>query len=262
MIINLEEASGLPITVDPETCQLILGTGLNEPSYRIRMLHDLDGVWANPVPDTNSMIYQYTSGLWLAEDEEAWKRSNIIYGIVIFVPGAFAGEFNKSSGQYHPIVSPNTNATPEIYSVLHGTGHFLLQKSSPPYEIIEDAVMVEVQAGETFIVPPDYGHLQINPGKDPLIFSYAVMDRMQGVYEPFKKMQGAMYYEMDNDISTEKYVFNLHYFEQVPLRFIKAAEICQIPAFDKNVTYQKIRDNLQQLEFLTNPEKFPESAIL
>ena len=36
----------------------------------------------------------------------------------------------------------------------------MLQRSAPPYDDTTDAVMVEVNAGETFVVPPDYGHLQ------------------------------------------------------------------------------------------------------
>lgn len=258
MVLDLKEISGLPVEVNSDTCELILGKDINKPSYRVRMLHDLDALWANPVPDTDRMIYQYTSGLWFAEDENTWKASNVIYGIVVFAPGIFAGEFNKSSGQYHPIVAPNTRATPEIYTVLHGTGHFLLQKASPPYANIEDAVMVEVQTGETFIVPPDYGHLQINPATEPLVFSYAVRDGMQGVYEPFREKQGAIYYEMAGG----KYVFNPNYKKQIPLRHIKAGEICQMSIVNEKVTYQKIRDNLNQLAFLTDPEKFSASAAL
>jgi len=262
MKTSLEKWCGLPVVLDTDTCELILGKDLNDPSYRTRRLHDLDAVWANSVPDPDRVIYHYTSGLWFAEDEAMWKEANIIYGIVVFTPGTFAGEFNKSSGQYHPIIPPNTMATPEVYSVLHGIGHFLLQKASPPYEIIEDAIMVEVQAGETFVVPPDYGHLQINPGNAPLVFSYAVMNGMQGVYEPFRKTQGAIYYEMADKGDSKKYVFNSNYKDKLSLRVIKAGDICQLPFVNDNVTYQEIRDNLGQLEFLTISEKFPKHAAL
>ena len=256
MIVSLEQACGLPVTLDIVNCHLTLGEGLNQPDYRIRMLHDLDAVRAAPVQDDDRAIYRYTSGLWFAEDEELWKKANVIYGIVVFAPGIFGGEYNKSSGQYHPIIPPNTMASPEVYTVLHGTGHFLLQKSSPPYEKIEDVIMMEVEAGATFIVPPDYGHLQINPANEPLAFSYAVMDGMSGVYEPFRKTQGAIYYEM----ADRGYVFNSNYKEKVSLRIIKAGDICQLPFVNDHVTYQTIRDNLGRLEFLTVSDKFPEGA--
>ena len=262
MQINLEKACGLPVSLEVETCELIIGKDLNEPKYCVRMLHDLDDVWASSVPDDDRVIYRYTSGLWLSGDEGIWKKANVIYGIVVFSPGVFSGEYVKASGQYHPIQAPNTRATPEVYTVLSGVGHFLLQKSSPPYKVIDDAVLVEVQAEETFIVPPDYGHLQINPGKEPLVFSYAVMDGMKGVYEPFKQTRGAIYYEMADKSESKRYVYNSNYKNKVPLRIIKAGEIYQLPFLKDNVTYQKIRDNLTQLEFLTVSKKFPPKAAL
>lgn len=262
MKINLEQACGLPVILDTEKCDLLLGEQLNNPDYRVRRLHDLDAVRANSVPYDDREIYRYTSGLWFAKDEAIWKKANVIYGLVVFAPGIFGNEYNKSSGQYHPITPPNTKATPEVYTVLYGTGHFMLQRSSPPYEIIDDAILVEVQAGETFIVPPDYGHLQINPANEPLVFSYAVMDGMSGVYEPFRKTRGAIYYEMADTSESGRFVFNTNYKDKVPLRIIKAREICQLPLVRNKVTYQTIRDDLSQLNFLTIPEKFPDRAAL
>ena len=260
MIKNLQEACGLPVSFDTESSELILGDGLNDPSYCVRNLHDLKAVWANPIEEVDQVIYRYTSALHLKEDAEVWKKANMDYGIVIFVPGTFSGGYVKSSGQYHPPVQPCNTGTPEIYTVLSGVGHFLLQKASPPFSKIEDAVMVEVQEGETFVVPPDYGHLQINPGPEPLVFSYAVMDGMKGCYDPFKTRKGAIYYEMaDKD---ERHVFNDRYPEHVPLRVLQAADLCQLPKLNEKVTYQAIRDSLAQLPFLTDPTVFPESAAL
>lgn len=259
-IKNLQEASGLPVAFDAKTCELILGEELNEPSYRIRKLHDLKAVWASPIEEPDQVVYRYTSGLHFKEDATLWANANVAYGIVIFTPGVFSGEYVKSSGQFHPPVLPCNMGTPEIYTVLSGKGHFLLQKASPPFEKIEDAVLVEVHAGETFVVPPDYGHLQINPGKEPLVFSYAVMDGMSGCYDPFKERKGAIYYEMAN--GKDGFVFNSNYPDRLPLRMLKASELCQLPELNENVTYQGIRDRLPELPFLTDPTKFPASAGL
>lgn len=260
MIENLQEACGLPVSFNEKTYELILGEGLNEPSYRIRKLHDLKAVWARPIQEENREIYRYTSALYFQEDASLWRKANVAYGIVIFAPGVFSGEFVKSSGQYHPPIQPCNMGPPEIYTVLFGEGHFLLQKESPPFEKVEDAVLVEVQAGETFVVPPDYGHLQINPSNRPLVFSYAVMDGLIGCYDPFKQRKGAIWYEMaDGD---EPYVFNSNYPDELPLRLLQASELCQLPELNDNVTYQAIRDRLPELPFLTDPTLFPESAGL
>lgn len=259
MIKDLQPACGLPVAFDTDTCELIFGEGLNEPSYCVRKLHDLDGVWANPVTDEDRVIYRYTSGLHLNGDAQAWTAANVIYGIVIFVPGVFGGEYVKSSGQYHPPTPPSNMATPEIYTVLSGTGLFMLQKAAPPYDTVEDPVLVEVREGETFVVPPDYGHLQINPSPEPLVFSYAVMDGMKGQYDAFKDRQGAAYYVMSNG---DGRVYNANYGTQVPLREVRAGDICQLAELNERVTYQSIRDRLPELGFLTDPTVFPESAGL
>jgi glucose-6-phosphate isomerase len=262
MIINLKEGCGLPVSLNAETCEFILGENLNDTGYKTRRVDDLKAVWANPVDENPSVAYRYTAGLWLPGDEELWKRANMIYGIVSFMPGTYGGEFIKSSGQYHPIITPNASATPEVYTVLHGTGHFMLQKAVPPYEKIEDAVLVKVRAGETFVVPPDYGHLQINPADEALIFSYVVMDGMSGVYDPFREKQGAIYYEMDSENESERYVFNTNYPERVPLRIINAGDICQLPYLNEHVDYHSVKENMAKLEFITLPDKFPEHAWL
>jgi oxalate decarboxylase/phosphoglucose isomerase-like protein (cupin superfamily) len=260
MVENLQPACGLPVGFNVKTCELILGESLNNPSYCIRKLHDLDAVWAHPAEEEDRVIYRYTSALHFKEDAAAWTAANVAYGIVIFTPGVFGGEYVKSSGQYHPPISPSNTATPEIYTVLSGVGHFLLQKARPPYDRIEDVVLVQVQAGETFVVPPDYGHLQINPSPQPLVFSYAVRDGMKGQYDPFRARRGAVYYEMAN--GQARYVFNACYPTQVPLRVLRAADLCQLPELNEKVTYQAIRDRLPELSFLTDPTLFPESARL
>jgi glucose-6-phosphate isomerase, archaeal len=260
LIKNLQEACGLPVAFNADTCELLLGEGLNTPSYCVRRLHDLDAVWAGPVKEKDRVIYRYTSALHFRSDAPVWAEANVAYGIVIFTPGVFSGEYVKSSGQYHPPIPPSNMATPEIYTVLSGVGHFLLQKARPPYAKIEDAVLVQVRAGETFVVPPDYGHLQINPSPDPLVFSYAVRDGMKGHYDPFKARQGAIYYEMAN--GQDRYVFNPRYDGRLPLRVLRAADLCQLPELNERVTYQAIRDRLPQLKFLTDPTVFPKSASL
>ena len=83
---------------------------------------------------------------------------------------------------------------------------------------------------------------------------------MKGQYDPFKARNGAIYYEMaDGD---DRYVFNPRYGAKVPLRVLRAAELCQLPELNEGVTYQAVRDRLPELPFLIDPTLFPESASL
>ena len=255
MLLDLEQISGLPVRLNTDLCEFLLDSRLNRPTFCTRTLHELDPVWANRVDGEDRVIYRYTSPLWLTGDEELWKRARIGYGIVFFPPGVFGGEYVKSSGQYHAILPGQTMATPEIYTVLVGQGHFLLQQSTPPYEDIPDAVLVDVNAGETFIVPPDYGHLQINPTNGPLIFSYTAMHPLVSNYEPYRHRRGAIYYEMAE--GPERFVFNPRYSKRIPLRVLQAAHPRRLAFLDAKADYHLIRGCLPRLSFLTRPEEFP-----
>ena len=259
-MIDLQKSTGLPIQANSDTQQLILPAGFEPTTYRIREAGDLDAVWQNPDGTDDRVIYWYSSGLTYTADRDIWKKANIVYGIVFFYPGCFNGEYVKSSGQYHPPQGESQTATPEIYTVLKGTGYFLLQKAKPPYSTVSDAVLVEVREGESFIVPPDYGHLQINPSSEPLIFSYVVMDGLNGVYEPFKKKKGAMYYVVNDPVSP--YRFNHRYPDQVDLRVLRASELRQHAILEKPITYHYVKQRLGELNFITRPELYPSNADL
>jgi glucose-6-phosphate isomerase len=258
MLLDLEPQTGLPVSVETESCEFLFGNGLNAPSLRTRTLHELDPVWANPVDGADRIVYRYTSPLWLSHEANIWEEAGIGYGIVFFTPGVYGGEYVKSSGQYHAIVQGQSAATPEIYTVLAGEGHFMLQRSRPPYEDVTDAVMVIAQEGETFVVPPDYGHLQINPTAGPLLFSYTVKNPLTSNYEPYRRLHGAMYYEMAD--ARQRFVFNPRYKRRVPLRIIHAAKLQQLPFLEKVPDYAEIRRCLPKLGFLARPRGFPSGA--
>jgi len=262
LLLNLESQTGLPIRIDTESCDFLIGDGLNTPTFHTRALHELDPVWANDVEGDDKVIYRYTSPLWFLNDEDAWKQAGVGYGIVYFPPGVYGGEYVKSSGQYHAILPGQTMATPEIYTVLVGLGHFMLQRSTPPYEEITDAVLVEVHAGETFVVPPDYGHLQINPTDGPMVFSYTVMHPLISNYEPYRRFRGAIYYEMAD--GPDRFVFNPRYPRRLPLRVVHAARLRQLSVLglEGRLDYAGVRRSLPKLGFLTRPQEFPTEAHL
>jgi glucose-6-phosphate isomerase len=109
-------------------------------------------------------------------------------------------------------------------------------------------------------VPPDYGHLQINPTDGPLVFSYTVMNPLTSNYEPYRRRRGAMYYEMA--AGEERFVFNTHYPRQAPLRVLQAARLGQVPFLRERADYTTILHCLPRLGFLTQPDEFPADAYL
>ena len=261
-IIDIEPLCGLPVTLDTEACKLVFREGMNQPDFYHRTGADLESVYIADLTDEDraKQLYSVSSSLWLNGEEAIWREAKVTYGLVLFAPGDIGGEYIKSSGQFHPILPGMKDGTPEIYSVLHGEGHFMLQKALPPFDETEDPVVIKVKAGEAFVVPPSYGHLQINPGSEPLLFSYIVMDGLKGEYGPYKEKKGAMYYEVKN--AEKPVVYNNNYTENLPLKELNAGDICQIPGLNKAVSYQAARDMLKDIKFVTDPELFPASAGL
>jgi oxalate decarboxylase/phosphoglucose isomerase-like protein (cupin superfamily) len=77
-------------------------------------------------------------------------------------------EFVKTYGHYHPRVNPKLRYTyPEIYEVLDGDAHYLLQRALND-ESVDDVTLVKATRGDKVIVPPNYGHVTINPSERTL----------------------------------------------------------------------------------------------
>ncbi len=93
---------------------------------------------------------------WLAEQ-------NIRFDITVIPPGAVGGEYVTAKGHYHP-ASPAGIGYPELYQVLAGEAHYLLQRKD-----LRDIVVVIAKAGEFVLIPPGYGH---QPGKGGVSLSW------------------------------------------------------------------------------------------
>ena len=124
--------------------------------------------------------------------------------ITILETGTVGGEYIKTYGHYH------AGNLDETYWFAHGEGVVLQQKLADPSDpaFVEEFKAIRVKAGDRVYMPPGYGHLMANVGKEWL----ALVDdspvagpddsaSMPGHadYEPVKKMQGFAYYVVERD---------------------------------------------------------------
>jgi len=111
---------------------------------------------------------------------------------------------------------------------------------------ITDAVLIEAVAGDRVFVPPDYGHVMINPGKRTLITNNMVEWKFKSLYEPVGRMAGAPYFEF----AGEKTIPNERFAELAPLSKIRARDYSPTIGLGlgKNAVIYDI--------FERNPEKF------
>jgi glucose-6-phosphate isomerase len=168
------------------------------------------------------------------------------YDLTVIPPRDLCGELVKNKGHYHPNNSAGTGF-PEIYEVLEGTAHYLLQSST-----LDDVVLIEAEAGDLVIIPPDYGHITINPSLDQILsMANIVSTAFESEYGEYEARHGAAWYEL----SDGTLVRNPAYRDAPPVRRLGAScrrgtqRICKGPLYD-------LVGNRDALAFLNFPEQY------
>jgi len=137
-------------------------------------------------------------------------RYKIRYDITVIPPLNLGIEFNKTVGHYHPEKEKGVSYT-ELYQVVEGTAHYMLQRKEN--EKVADALLIKTNKGEIAYMPPNYGHITINPKKKPLVMANLVSSEFSSVYGEYKVKKGGIYYELANG----EFIRNENYQENVPL---------------------------------------------
>ncbi len=154
-------------------------------------------------------------------------------------------EFNKTYGHYHPEAEPGLSF-PEIYQVLSGDALFLLQKKTQDGSV--DALAVDVKETECILVPPNYGHVAINPSKEkPLLTSNIVFNGFESNYEDYELYHGASHYYTDEGLAQ-----NTNYVVRT-LDRISAEELNKRNGFVCSDLLLEFMKNPDQFDFLEKP---------
>lgn len=140
-----------------------------------------DQEWAKTAPNLD-LYYMYRG---------VEENNGIRYDITVLNPDMLGAEFLKTKGHYH------TGKFPEVYTVLEGQAIYLMQKKSAD-DVIEDVYAVKAQPGDVVIIPPDYGHITINPSKtEKLTMANWVASACSSDYSLFEQLQGGCYYYLE-----------------------------------------------------------------
>ncbi len=198
-MIDLKSVSGLPLLFD-EAGNVLLSHEMRVPSPAFRRLRDMTEVSLDKDGAGETILYSMYRDICRAEDFDRLQSNNLRFDITVIPPGRIGKEFTKTAGHYHP-VKPGTNLTyPEVYEVLHGTAHYLLQKTdNKDFSNIRDVMVVEAWAGEKVVIPPDYGHITINGSSEPLVMSNWVEREFKSVYQPIVDHGGGAYFGLVKD---------------------------------------------------------------
>lgn len=232
-----------------ETCRSVLKT--RTPA--VRKLSDIRGLlydqtWLKTAPEMD-LYYMYNDVALSEADRRLMLEHSLRYDITILPPLRLGAEPVKTAGHYHPLVEIAGCTYSEIYEVLEGEAHFILQRGSPGS--ISDVILVEAAEGDKVIIPPGYGHVMVNPGPAELVLSDWVFRTFTSVYEPYVRCGGAAYFEL----SDGRLVPNENYGKLPAVRKIEPTNFAEVGLAKDSGMYDLVRA-LEKLDYLKRPQDY------
>ncbi|MEM3400057.1 MAG: glucose-6-phosphate isomerase family protein [Candidatus Micrarchaeia archaeon] len=173
--------------------------------------------------------------------EPRFSPLGLRYDVTIIPPEKMGCELVKTAGHYHPLAR-NGKTYPEIYEVLEGDAHYLLQKKEEGR--IVEVLLIKAEKGDRVIIPPNYGHVTINPSENVLVMANIVCRDFSSIYREYEEKHGAVYYELVGG----RFVKNDNYEEDVELIIKNAPKI----GIGRDIHAQCI-NKPSDFEFLKNP---------
>jgi len=252
---DLSKVSGLPLAVD-EKGRIHFSGGLPAVTPAVRRLADVRDVLADPEAEGPEELYYMYRDVGFEAEKALWKPRSLRYDVTVIPPGSIGDEFMKTAGHYHPLVPGQSVAYPEVYEVLHGVAHYLLQRRKGDGLEVDDVILVEAKAGDKVIMPPGYGHITINPGPEVLVMVNLVEGTFGSIYEPLRQTQGGAYYELRED-GEAVFEENEEYGDVPELRILPARPRPDLGLSPDVPLYTAASRNPDQFLWLVRPQDFP-----
>jgi glucose-6-phosphate isomerase len=221
-------------------------TDADLPAPVARAGSELAGMTADPACRIPGTIYSMYRDVARSEGDRAWMVSrHVRYDITRIPPGLFCNEFVKTKGHYHP-ASPSGVSYPEVYEVMSGRAHYLLQRPD-----LQDATLIEAEAGTIVLIPPGYGHVTINPAGEELVMANLVSRSFSSDYRPYEELRGAVYYEL----SDRGFVPNPSYPSHPLLRRVPAPDVLPLGILEEYTLYDLVEERVA-LDWLDAPAEY------
>jgi glucose-6-phosphate isomerase len=258
-MLDLEKVSGLPLGL-AEDYQLAARPPMAEAKRTFaRKFSEMQPVLldpaARPEPMRDEMYFVYRN-LYLPEDRGLILEHHLTYDVTILPPGRIGREFNKTVGHYHGNIPGKQIAHPELYQILHGSALFLLQKMDPEFNQVISVIAFEASTGDKVVYPPNYGHVMINIGSEPLVTANWLCTDYHPLYEPVADRSGLAYYVVAGKQNKYEFAANPRYPNAPAVRIIDQKFMNNFPITGPKPMYTAGVANPQQLEFLSRPEKY------
>ncbi len=261
---DLSAICGLPIKFDPDTMQVSFGKGIADPLCGTRELEALRPLLLDQEAEGPECLYWMYRYLFAKGDRDLLLgKHRLRYDMSCFVPGMLGREYMKTSGHYHPPVFEGGIGYPEVYEVIYGEAVFLMQRvddyQAGPGEVkVLDVIAMAAGPGDKAIMPPDYGHVTIITGDEPLMMVNWVSDDFSSFYGSTEACHGFAHYLIEED-GSPKFIPNETYTQDVPeLRYAVPKEVPELGLVKDEPMYLACRENPHLFAFLNRPWDFEE----
>jgi glucose-6-phosphate isomerase, archaeal len=225
----------------------MLGWDGELPPPAVRTMEEMRPVLADPSCTCSDPLYFMYRDVSRSDADWRWLHSHHLrYDLTVIPARDLCGEWVKTKGHYHP-KNPAGVGYPEIYEVLEGEAHFLLQSRN-----LDDIVMIQAASGDVVVIPPGYGHVSINPsGDEALAMANIVSTAFESEYGEYESHHGAAYFEM----TSGTLVKNPRYPPVPGVRTVRAKSGSHDHRISRGPLYRLI-GNTEALAFLNTPEQY------
>jgi len=252
-MIDISEIAGFKVCLNESGC-LEFGEGVLAPHPEARKRRDAVDVLLyseQAGPDTLYLMYR---GTGLEKDRISMINAGLRYDITVIIPGKIGFEYVKTVGHYHPQAPGSSYTYPEVYQVLHGKAHFLMQKGGHISGEVEDFVVADFDKGDILLIPPHYAHVTVNPGSEPLVIANWIAKDCSSVYEPIRARKGMAYYDVEYK-GQSIFMPNDTYSEHPKPRLEKPRDFAKIGLYRERSIYGSWQDGAD-LGFLVKPHLY------
>jgi glucose-6-phosphate isomerase len=267
-MIDLCGVSGLPIEFDPDTFDLrSTKAGWSLPDPGLKTLDALRVVMKEPDCKGPDIVYWMYRDISLPRHAALRKNTGLRYDISVFRGDMFGSEFFKTAGHYHPYM-PDLGLTynlswPEVYEVLYGEALYVLQKADdiyrdPFYGQVEDFIIVHARPGQKVVMPPNYGHVTINPNPGrPLVMANWVCDHFASYYKSVEQAHGFCWYRVGGKKSGPSWVPNRAYKQPLPaIREAKTLSCEALGLVEGTPMYPVAAARPKKFEWVCHPQNY------
>lgn len=267
MLQSLERSSGLPMALDPEMATLRWPEGIAVGSISTRTFSEMREFIAEPAATpSHETVYSVYRNLARPGDSTRIRAQKLRYDITVIPPGVFAHhrrEYFRTAGHYHP-EKPGTHITyPEVYEVIAGRAHWLLQRPDDrDPAVIKEIYVIEAGPTEKAVMLPGFGHISINAESQPLVIANWISDTFQYDYEPYRRFHGSGYWMFEGPTAaSNEFEKNTHYSQVPELRKLRSKDLPEFGLLRSRPLYS-LTDRLEKLDFLHTPEAFADLLTL